>query len=312
MLRRFLVAGLAIACLAVYADAARRATSSSTTWRATTPTRRQTQIQPDRSGPLRTITCALRRARQGDRIVLAKTAEPYRESITLFGQQNSGTAGQPFVLVGNGATLDGSAPVAPDGWEHYRGAVFRFAPPAAGPQQLFLDGRPASRVPVVGVGAALPALEPQQWCYRDNQIYFRVDANKLPRDYALRLATMQTGVTLYFVTNVAILDLTVQGFQIDGINAANTARDVYLAGVIARGNGRSGITSGGASRIEIDACLVGNNGAAQVLTLPWSETQLRNSNLLGNTAPGWVDQGGRVYLGPKLVTGGLDEVKAEE
>ena len=271
----------------------------------------QPQPAADGSGPLKTITCALRRAEAGDRIVLTKNDEPYRESITLYGQHNSGMAGHPFVIVGNGATLDGSAAITPDAWEHYRGPVFRITPRHAGAQQLFLDGRPASRVPAVGVGAALPALEPRQWCYRDGYIYFCVDADKLPRDYAVRIAARQTGITLYFVSNVAILDLTVQGFRLDGINAANTARDVYMAGVIARGNGRSGVTSGGASRVEIDACLAGNNGAAQLLTLPWSETQIRNCNLLGNTAPGWVDQGGRVYLGPKIVAGGLNEVKAE-
>ena len=52
---------------------------------------------------------------------------------------------------------------------------------------------------------------------------------------------------------------------------------------------------GGASLAEIDASLLGDNGQAQLLTLPYSETHLRSTHLLCNTAPGWVDQGGRVY-----------------
>ena len=113
---------------------------------------------------------------------------------------------------------------------------------------------------------------------------------------------------------VAVVNLTVQGFQLDGINAANSARDVYLAGLICRGNGRSGITVGGASQVEIDVSLLGNNGRAQLLTLPYSETAIRNTDLLSNTAPAWVDRGGRVYLGGQRIEGGIDgrDVRAEE
>ena len=64
---------------------------------------------------------------------------------------------------------------------------------------------------------------------------------------------------------------------------------------------------GGASLAEIDASLLGDNGCAQLLTLPCSETHLRGTHLLSNTAPGWVDQGGRVFVDGKRVEGGLDE-----
>jgi parallel beta-helix repeat protein len=100
----------------------------------------------------------------------------------------------------------------------------------------------------------------------------------------------------------------VQGFQIDGISLANSARNVSLVSVTCRGNGRCGISVGGASSTTLDECLVGDNGQAQLLTLPCSETHIRNSRLLSNTAPGWMDQGGRVYLDDRQVQGGLDEV----
>ena len=41
-------------------------------------------------GPFRTIARALRAAGAGDRIILTKTTEPYRESITLQGGRHSG------------------------------------------------------------------------------------------------------------------------------------------------------------------------------------------------------------------------------
>jgi hypothetical protein len=265
------------------------------------------QYTPDLSGPVRTIAKALRLARSGDRIVLAKTEQPYREGISLVGSRHSGLLDRPFVIEGNGAILDGSAPIPPDAWEHHRGAVFRFRPPRTGFQQLFIDDRPAVRAPVSRFAEVPPKLEALEWCLHEGQIYFRVAADKLPKDYRLTCAQQQTGITLFHVRQVAIANLTVQGFRVDGISASNSARDVYLSGVTARGNGRSGITVGGASTMELDGCVVGNNGQAQLLTLPYSETSVRNSQLFANTAPARVDQGGRVYINGKQVEGGLDQ-----
>ncbi len=273
-------------------------------------TGRQTQNLPDRSGPVRSIARALRLASQGDRIVLANTAEPYREAIALSGSRHSGYSFRPFVIEGNGAVLDGSAPVAPETWENHQGPVFRFAPPRLAHQQLFLNDRPLVRVAAARQADGPPELEPLEWCLYDGHIYFSIepDTTKLPQDYALTYAHTRVGITLFHVSRVVIRDLTVQGYQLDGINAFNSAREVTLSGVTSRGNGRTGITIGGASQVLINACLVGNNGSAQVLTLPYSETGIQNSELLSNTAPGWVDQGGRVYVEGKRVEGGLEEL----
>jgi hypothetical protein len=273
-------------------------------------TGRQTENLPDRSGPVRTIARALELAATGDRIVLAKTGEPYRESVSLMGSRHSGYSYRPFVIEGNGAILDGSAPVPPEAWEHYQGPVYRFRPQRLAYQQLFLNDRPVVRVPATALADRLPELGPLEWCLYGGYIYFSVEPNtvKRPEDYALSCAHQRVGITLYHVSQVAIANLTVQGFQLDGINAFNTARDVTIAGVTCRGNGRSGIAVGGASQVVIQACLLGDNGAAQLLTLPYSETGLQNTVLLSNTAPGWVDQGGRVYLDGKRIEGGLDEL----
>jgi hypothetical protein len=271
------------------------------------------QVTQNRTGPVRTIAKALRLASQGDHIVLENTGVPYRESVSLVGSRHSGYSFKPFIIEGNGAILDGSAPVPPEAWENYKGPVFRFRPPRMHYQQLFLNDRPAVRVFAKRESAEPPKLEPLEWCLFNGHIYFSVEphALKLPKDYPLTYTNKRVGITLYHVDWVGILDLTVQGFQLDGINVFNNARRVTLAGVTCRGNGRSGITVGGASRSEIDACLLGNNGFAQLLTLPWSETQIRNTALLSNTAPGWVDQGGRVYLDGKRIEGGLEKHEPE-
>lgn len=77
------------------------------------------------------------------------------------------------------------------------------------------------------------------------------------------MASQTVGITLYQVLNVEIQDLVVQGYQLDGVNAHDSAFNVKLVGLTCRGNGRSGISIGGALRVELEACLVGNNGEWQ-------------------------------------------------
>ncbi len=265
----------------------------------------QSRNTADRTGPVRTIAKALRLATGGDRVVLLSSDEPYRESISLVGLRHSGQSGRAFRIEGNGAILDGSAPVPPSVWEHQAGGVFRFRPPRSAHQQLFLDDLPLERIHATGPSRP-SGLEPLQWCLHQGYIYFRVEKGKLPIDYNLSYARMTTGITLYHVEDVAIVGLTVQGFQLDGINAFNSARGVDLSDVNCRGNGRSGIAVGGASTVQIDLSVVGNNGTAQLLTLPHSQTAIRNSSVFSNTAPAWVDRGGRFYRNGQRATGGID------
>jgi hypothetical protein len=269
----------------------------------------QPRSRPDGSGPVRTLAKACRLAGAGDQILLADTGQPYRESVSLVGNRLSGTAVEPFVLQGNGAVLDGSLPVPPGQWEFDRDNRFRFRPPRMEYYQLFLDGRPAVRVFAATMSDSPPKLLPRQWCSYKGAIYFGVEPSKLPKDYALSYACLSTGITLYHVERVIIKDLTVQGFQIDGISAPNSARRVTLKGVTCAGNGRSGVAVGGASQVDLDSCVLRGNGVAQLLTLPESEVHLRQSRLPGDTAPGWADRGGRVYLGAERIQGGREAIE---
>jgi len=71
---------------------------------------------------------------------------------------------------------------------------------------------------------------------------------------------------------------------------------VVISGVTSRGNGRSGISVGGASRVTIDQCLIGDNGRAQLRTEGFSRTYVLDSSLLDNTAPAYLIQGGRAWI----------------
>jgi hypothetical protein len=238
-----------------------------------------------RIGPCRTIAQALELAAGGDRIVLAATGAPYRESITLQAARHSGFRDRPFHILGGGATLYGAAPVPRGVWEHVGREVYRFSPPRKSFQLLFLDGKPAVRVPVERGELQLPELQPRQWCLLQGHVYFRVEPSRIPDSYALEYCALPVGVTLYEVRNVVIQDLIVQGFQQDGINAHDGVVDAWLHRLTCRGNARSGLSVGGASRVQVSQCLLGGNGEAQLRTEGYSQTRISGSQLVDGSAP---------------------------
>jgi len=252
------------------------------------------------SGPYRTITKALQVANRGDRIILAKTDTPYHESITLQASRHSGMLTRPFVLEGNGAILDGSRPIPETAWEGVpeRPDLFRYAPRTKSHAMLYLFGRPAKRVVVSDKATEPPELQPLQWCLFRGHVYFRVEPNNIPAAYVLSAASLPVGITLYEARHIQIRDIVVQGFLRDGINAHDSVFDANLLKLNCRGNGRSGISVGGASSVRIESCLVGNNGQAQLRTEGYSRALVVNCDLIDDdaAAPAVVKRGGQVTV----------------
>jgi hypothetical protein len=271
------------------------------------------QNQGDKASPVRTIAKALRLARAGDRIVLANSDQPYRECVALVGTRHSGMARlMPFIFDGNGATLDGSAPIPAEDWTHFRDNIFCFRPKSLIQPVLFYGGRAIQPLPLPQGTENPPRLEPLQWCAIHGAIYFAVDAKRLPPDYKLSYAELPTGITLYQVDQVVIRNLTIRGFGADGVAAAVGARNVVLNNVTCTANGQSGVSVRGGAQVNIVSCKLAGNGQSQLLTLPDSETHLLASELANDTARGWVDKGGRVYLGAKRIEGGRKSIPADD
>lgn len=248
-------------------------------------------------GPFRTIAQALRRARAGDRIYLENTGTPYRESVTLQAARHSGVEREPFMIIGNRAILDGSMAVPPEAWEHFRDDIYRFRSENKHFKVLYLGPKPDRRSLVGDSRSRVLALEPLEWTLADGYVYFRTEDRRLPGSYELTHTVLPVGITLYEVQNVVIQDLTIQGFHLDGVSAHDGARRVDLVGLICRGNGRSGISVGGASRVRIEGCLVGDNGEAQLRTEGFSRTTILNSDLIGQPhAPALHRVGGEVSV----------------
>ena len=215
-------------------------------------------------GPVRTLDRALRLVDRGGRIVLANTGEPYRDMISLCDVAQRGYPDLPLVIDGNGATLDGTVTAAPGAWRHENGNIFSFRPRRLAYQQLFRGEEPLRRVRAAGYSSATVPLEPLEWALLTDRIAFRVEEGKLPEQYGLRHAGLQTGITLYNTEYVRIENLIIQGFQQDGINAHELVRNCELVRVECRANGRSGISVGGVSRVNIENCNCYDNGRAQL------------------------------------------------
>lgn len=254
----------------------------------------------DYDGPVRTIGRALRLANGEDRIVLANTGRPYRESVSLVGENHSGSPGWPLVIEGNDCVLEGSAPVPAELWENVRGPVFRFRPLRLAYGQLFLEGRPLRFHPPTVLGGP-PNLEALEWTLAGGYLYFRVEPSKTVQDYLLSAPADAVGITLYNVHDVVIRGLTVQGFSLDGINAHDGVRQCRLENVTCRGNGRSGVAIVNSSRLAIVDSLVGDNLHAQVYTEGLSQTQIITSDLLPLTAPKILRRGGVVFVDGQLL-----------
>jgi hypothetical protein len=246
-------------------------------------------------GPFRTIGRALRRASAGDRIHIENTGIPYRESLTLQANRHSGVEGNPFVILGNRAILDGSMPIPPESWEPFRDDIYRFRSENKHFKVIYLGSKPARRSQVEDPRARVLSLEPLQWTLSGGYVYFRAEPGKFAGDYDLNHTVLPVGLTLYEVEHVVVQDLTIQGFHLDGVNAHDGARHVDLVGLVCRGNGRSGISIGGASRVRLEACLVGDNGRAQVRTEGFSHTSIVNCDLIDHPdAPALLREGGEV------------------
>ena len=251
----------------------------------------------DQGGPLKTISRALRIAQPGDRIIVEKTDLPYRESLSIQGGQHSGTDVMPFTIFSDGAVLDGTSPIDGSSWQYVGKGVFRFQPRLRSFQQLYLDGKPAELVPAV-VPYTVPELQPKQWALVDGVIYFQAEDGKIPGQYELRYCRYQTGITLYEVRNVVINGLTVQGFQLDGINAHDGVTGLDVKNCRLRGNGRSGFSVGGASRAQLSNSLLGGNGNAQVRTEGHALLRINDCRFLTSrySGPAIVQSGGRVSV----------------
>ena len=264
------------------------------------------------AGPVRTIARATELARLGDTISLADTGVPYQECVSLTNKNASGISAEfPFILDGNGASLDGRVTVEHEKWEHfkeiykdvkdnppeYQGDIFRlhvakYYPNAVCYCMLFVDAMPVQNKPSEPMESPVGQLNELDAALYEGYLYFRPEKGKTPEDYKLEITALRTGITLNHVDHVVIRNLIVQGFQLDGISLANSATNVVIEQCTIRGNARAGMSVGWGSDVKAKRILTCANAFSEVLTLPYSRVKLEKSRLTGDYGKPWVDQSG--------------------
>ena len=237
------------------------------------------------AGPVRTINRAIELSKSGDRIILAPTEVPYRETVCLFGRNQSGDSFNAFTIEGNGAILDGSEMLPLEVWSHAFGNTFRFRPTRFTHFQLFEKGTPLKRVAVAPGSKTPPPLNEMEWCICNGFLYVCLENFKRPQDYRFTYSEKMTGLTIMQTDHVRINDLVVQGYQVDGISIVNNTKNVILDNVIVRGNGRNGLTVGASSTVSVGYSLFGDNNAAQIDMADRSELLLFLCELKGINPP---------------------------
>ena len=193
------------------------------------------------SGPVATLARAVQLAQFSDRIVLRNTGTPYYGSISLTGERHSGTRYHPFFIEGNGATISGLRAVPPGSWQQVSPKLWKLTLTRKGYYRLLRNGR--------------------------GSLYFHQDGNNPPEDQAFAFAADQTGISLHQVSNVVISNVVLQHFRFDGLHAQGLCDGIILDNVTSIENGRAGVVSSGASRIELFGGKIAANGRHQLLVI---------------------------------------------
>lgn len=217
------------------------------------------------TGPLKTIRRAMELAGTGDTIHITNTGTPYYESLSFVGERLSGVESFPFTIVGNGATLSGLRGLPRQGWRRVNEDLWQVTFNRKGSYKLLRDGLPLTEYRPETTDGILDALPPGQWCAYRGSVYFRQDGLEEPSLQRFDYAADEVGITLYHVEHVRIVDLTVEHFRLDGINAQNMCKTITLENVVTRENGRAGVAVGGTSGVSMQQSKSEGNGRHSAL-----------------------------------------------
>lgn len=224
---------------------------------------RNNVVSDSRTGPVRSLRRAMHLARFGDQIILTRPGAVYYDSLSLTGTRHSGTAQYPFTLIGNGAILSGMRAVPPEGWRKAGPDVWKLTLTRKGFYRLLRDGVPLPESKPDDIENPLASLAAGEWVAWRGSLYYRGDG-AAPSQQSFAYSAEQTGLSLYQVDHVRIVDLTLRDFRFDGLRAQNMCRDIKLENVTCINNGRAGVAVSGSSHVEIIGGHFAENGRHQI------------------------------------------------
>jgi hypothetical protein len=219
------------------------------------------------TGPVKSISQALKLASFADMIIVANTGVPYYDNLSFQGEKHSGDPARPFRLIGNGATITGAMVVPEGAWREAARDVWQVTPFRKGFFQLVRDGKalPEVRPQASEKWDSIPDLEVDQWCSWRGSIYYRVERFVEPAKQRLSIARRSCGITVFAAHDIVISDLTVQHFRLDGVNLHDLATNIQLEKLTLHENGRAGLAIGGSSTARIAGSDIERNRDHSVL-----------------------------------------------
>ncbi|MGZ0174122.1 MAG: right-handed parallel beta-helix repeat-containing protein [Planctomycetales bacterium] len=219
------------------------------------------------TGPVKSISRALKLASFADTIIVANTGVPYYDNLSFQGEKHSGDPFRPFRLVGNGATITGAMVVPEGAWREVARDVWKVTPFRKGFFQLVRDGKalPEVRQAAGEKWDSIPDLEVTQWCAWRGSIYYRIERLTEPLTQKLSIARRSCGITVFAAHDIVISDLTIQHFRLDGVNLHDLATNIQLEKMTLRENGRAGLAVGGSSTARMSGSDIEQNRDHSVL-----------------------------------------------
>jgi hypothetical protein len=203
--------------------------------------------------------------------------------------------------------VSGAKIVPFEAWKYVGNEVWQFIPRRKAWYQLIRGDKalPEHRSPP---GAAtLPEIPPGHWCVWRGSIFYRTMPGKTQTrdDPPLAFAAEEVGLTLLDVEGIAIHNLELRHFRLDGINVHDRCKQIILDSVRLIENGRAGLATGGSSLVGLKDSTVAGNRYAQILNAEVAQTEILTSQL----GPDTIIEPAR---GPIRITGGHVLVDGEE
>lgn len=229
------------------------------------------ELLVSKTGAYKTIQQAIAKAQPGDVIKLSPADSPYFESAVFHNK--SGAEGNPIILDGQGATLDGSEPLHTGEWEQVSAGLYKST---ALPARLHMNSAILGRYFFVfngkinrmggvskGKHAVMKApadLTDGEWTYveADKAFYVRPGAGQDLT--SVRSPVLGSGVALSGdCEHLVIRNITVTHVWNDGFNIHNRSRDVSFENIRAIECGDDGISEHEDCRINVNGMLSRGN-----------------------------------------------------
>jgi hypothetical protein len=247
--------------------------------------------------PFKTIGRALRAMKVSDSLVLTPMPQPYRESITL---RIGGTAAQPMVIDGGGATISGADPAPKTGWEE-QGGVYRLRQAT---EVKFLFG-PGVRYEQGKIPAEL---KPEEWQWQAGVLHFRPAAGKTPADYDLEMSVRISGVITNGAGQIIVRNLTAQHFYNDGFNLHGGSAPLWFENIRGIWNGDEGFSAHENSECYVRGAEFSNNYWHGIADVGMARTHYQNIICRDNRSKGVFLIGAMHSISDSEISGSPEQI----